>query len=150
MKAFQFRLGSLVRIREMQLRREESTLEQLFAQKARIQSDLESLQQLLTESWNASKNRRTLLSSDLSAMSAVEEQFRREEPRSRIRLIAQEELISKQQSVVVEIRRNLRLLEKLELKRRQEWQIEADRELAALVDDMTNARRHKKSCSIDS
>src|SRR5437764_485866 len=83
MKAFQFRLASVVRIREMQLRREESTLEQLFAEKTRIQTDLENLQQSVSESWNASKTRSTLLSPDLSAISALAEHSRREGARFR-------------------------------------------------------------------
>lgn len=140
MKAFQFRLASVVRIREMQLRTEESKLEQLFSQKTRIESDLENLQKSLAQSWSISKTRPTLLSSDLSAMNALEEQSKRDGARFRARLAAQEELISKQQAVVVEIRRNLRLLEKLKLKRQSEWQIEVDRELAALVNDTVNAR----------
>ncbi|HEX4771605.1 MAG TPA: hypothetical protein VH351_12280 [Bryobacteraceae bacterium] len=145
MNAFQFRLASVVRIREMQLRREESALEQLFAEKIRMETDLEHLQQSVSESWNTSKSRSTLLSSEVSAMSALEEHSRRERARFRTRLTAQEDLILKQRSVVVEIRRNLRLLEKLELKRRQEWQLDADRELAALLDDTTNARRQTRA-----
>jgi hypothetical protein len=140
MKTFQFRLASVVRIREMQLRVEEAKLEQLFSQKARIEAELENLQQSLAQSWNVSKTRPTLLRSDLSAMNALVEQSKRDGARFRTRLAAQEELISKQHSVVVEIRRNLRLLEKLKLKRQSEWQVEADRELAALVDDTINAR----------
>ncbi len=140
MKAFQFRLASVFRIREMQLRTEESKLEQLFSQKARIESDLDNLRHSLSQSWNASKTLPTLLSSDLSALKALEDHAKREGARLRTRLAAQEELISKQHSVVVEIRRNLRLLEKLKLKRQSEWQVEADRELAAFIDDAINAR----------
>jgi flagellar export protein FliJ len=140
MKAFQFRLASVVRIREMQLRTEESKLEQLLAARASIQSAIDNLQQSVVVSWNTSKTFPALQSSDLSGLKALDDHARREGVRLRTRLTAQEELVAKQQSVVIEIRRNLRLLEKLKLKRQTEWQQEADRELAALVDDATNSR----------
>jgi hypothetical protein len=140
LKSFQFRLASVVRIRELQRRTEESKLEALLAQRARIESEMDEQQKSLDRSWISTKSQPTLFSADLAAMQSVEQQVKKDRAAFRNRLVAQDELILKQRAAVVEVRRKLRLLEKLRVKRHDEWEVEADRELAALVDDTTGAR----------
>lgn len=140
MKPFQFRLASVVRIREMQLRAEEFKLAELTVQRSRLESSLTELQRSLDQSWSTQKARPAFSSSELIALQALEDHHKRQAVMIRQQLAAQEELICKQRAVLIEIRRNLRLFEKLKEERLTEWQADADREMGGLVDDLANAR----------
>jgi flagellar export protein FliJ len=147
LKSFQFRLASVQRIRGLQLQTEESKMEQLLAQRARIESDIANLQKLLDQSWASNKSQPTLLSSELIALQRFEERVKKDCAAFNASLVTQDQLIGKQREVVVKIRRDLKLLEKLRQKRHEEWQMETDRELSALVSDITSAQWIRRQIS---
>jgi hypothetical protein len=129
-----------VRIRGLQLQSEELKMEKLFAGRARIETDIANLQKSLDRSWASNKSQRTLIGSELAALQWFEAGIKKDRVAFNASLVAQDQLIEQQRVVVIKIRRDLKLLEKLREKRHGEWQMESDRELNSLISDISGAQ----------
>jgi flagellar export protein FliJ len=140
LKSFQFRLASVVRIRGLQLQSEELKMEKLLATRARIETDIANLQKSLDRSWESNKSQRTLIGSELAALQWFEAGIKKDRVAFNASLLVQDQLIQQQRVVVIKIRRDLKLLDKLREKRHAEWQMESDRELSSLISDISGAQ----------
>ncbi len=140
MTAFRFRLQRVLQLRESQLKTEEFKLEQLLQLRAQMQAAIDAAV------WAVEKERQSIESEtySTSAQWLAFESFRKRAERERQqalqKLTAHDEAIEKQRAAVVEAKRAVLLLEKLQEKRRADWQIDADKEMEELTADFSAAQ----------
>jgi flagellar export protein FliJ len=140
MKAFHFRLQRVLELRETLLKTEESRLEQLWNRRAEMQRELEALDVTLQQARSLVRDRQLVASSDLVALELFNKRVDRERKEGLARLSAHDGIIERQRQVVVEARRNVRLLEQLREKRKTAWVAESNQELEALAGEFSTAQ----------
>ena len=140
MKAFHFRLARVLHLREGQLKTEESKLEQLIAQRARMEAARDALEASLQRERVSVKSQQFVHAADLAALQLYEVRVQRERKQWAARLAAHNESVEKQKARVIEARGRVRLLEKLREKRQGEWRVENDRALEELAADFSTAQ----------
>jgi len=134
MQRFHFRLASVLKWRGLQLDREKSKLEVLFAERNRHQSELAHLEESRIEA-------DSLLTGDsvegqqLAALDNHRAALKRAGDKVRATQKDCERRISIQRGAVAEAERRVRLLERLRERRQQEWDLEALRELETLASE---------------
>jgi flagellar export protein FliJ len=139
MQRFQFRLASVLGWRALELEREESKLEALFAERNRREAELASLGEQEREA-------ERVLSLDsvdgqaLSALDAHRAGLHRAAGRLRAARTECDQRIAAQRIRVAEGERKVKLLERLKERRLAEWQIRTDRELEALASETSLAK----------
>lgn len=140
MKAFRFNLERVLALRETEAKAEEAKLQQLYADRARMEAERDTLIASFEGSAAAIQTQSVVNPSELTMLGAYKLRVEQEKKQLTAKLIAHEQLIAKQQKRVVEARARVRLMEKLREKRKAEWQAAADRELEELAADFSAAQ----------
>ncbi len=140
MKRFHFALEHVLSFRRRQLEFEEAKLEALASERSALDAESSRLES------EAAETRRSLMvtgsasSQDLVAADLYLRYLAAEKRRQAARLADWQARASKQQQAVVEARRRVRLIEKLEERQFQEWKAAADREQENLAAELYLAR----------
>lgn len=140
MTAFKFRLERVLQLRNSQLHHEEFKLETLVRQRAQIEADIEAADSYLARERHSIESADFSRSAELLAFEHFKDRAAQERQQALQKLAAQDELIGKQRAAIVEARRAVLLLEKLREKRREDWQLEADKEMESLISDFSAAQ----------
>jgi len=139
MKAFAFRLEPVLRWRTSQLNAEKAKLESLRMRVEQARAEKQKLlEAVLREKQQAS--RQSISGSELQRLDAYAHWADEESARIEVKIRAYQEDVQKQTQVVTDCDRNIRLLERLRARRKQEWQEETDRELESLASDFSAAQ----------
>ena len=135
MTKFQFRLAAALRLREVELRMERDKLNQLLADRARLERSLASVAEERAEAHAFVRRREGAESGDLRALSAFLLGSNARAAALRGSIDRLEGTIAGQRARVLRADRNERLLVKLKEKKLAEWRIEAERELERLAQE---------------
>jgi flagellar export protein FliJ len=137
---FHFPLAQVLEFRRRKLELEEAKLETLHAERRTLEAESARIE---TE---ASETRRSLMvtgsaeSQDLVASDLYLRHLASAKKRHATRLAEWQARASRQQQLIVEARRHVRLLEKLEERRLAEWKADVDREQENLSSELYLAR----------
>ncbi|HXN45684.1 MAG TPA: hypothetical protein VN893_03530 [Bryobacteraceae bacterium] len=134
MHRFQFRLGSVLGWRAVELELEEGRLEQLFTELRHRDAEALALQVRGRESAQLIAAK-TLDGQQLAALSYHRHYLEREAARLAAQRADCSKRIAAQQQRVVEAERKVRLLERLKQRRLAEWTFEFNREMEALASE---------------
>ena len=135
MKKFEFRLASVLRLRETQLTIEKNKLQQLFAERTKLEKNLASVAAERLESAAWLQQMPAATSADLRSLSAflLGSKARETTLRKAIESCTADIEEQRQQTLLAE--RNQKLLLNLKTKRRQEWQQAFDQELEQVAQE---------------
>ena len=140
MKRFHFALSHVLGFRRRQLDFEEAKLEALASERSALDAESSRLD------GEAAETRRSLMvtgsaaAQDLVAADLYLRHLAAEKTRQAARLADWQARANKQQQAVVEARRRVRLIEKLEERQFQEWKAAADREQENLASELYLAK----------
>ena len=134
MRRFEFRLGSVLGWRAVELELEEGRLEQLFTQLRRRDAETLALEVRSRESAQLIAAK-TLDGQQLAALSYHRHYLEREAARMAAQRADCAKRIAAQQQRVAEAERKVRLLERLRERRLAEWTLEFNREMEALASE---------------
>ena len=140
MKTFAFRLERILSWRVSSLKTQELKLEQLRCSLELANLEKEKLALALSQAQQSTETHSALLGVDLHALAAYRERLNRETLVASQNIAAIGESIAKQALVVAGCDRNVRLLERLRDRRREEWQAGMDRELDELSADFAGGQ----------
>ena len=119
------------------------TLEQAWARGLEVRAELEALKKSATAAGQAIKAEKWVRPADLTNLAHYGHRVDREIREWTARIAAQAEVIRNQEEVVVQAKRNVRLLEKLRDQRRADWQSEANREADRATDDFLASKNSR-------
>ena len=143
MKKFEFRLNSVLRWRDTQLRLERAKLQELTTEETRLKTSLEAL---ATERRAAVNHlsRTQVDSLDLRSLSSymVGAEARTNTLRDKIRKHAA--MVQQQRERVISAERNLKLLVKLHNKSHAEWRANVNREIDSAAEESWLAANYKR------
>ena len=133
MKPFEFRLSRVLDFRSEQAELERSRLQGLLAQVRRIDDEKESCASQAVDARNQVTRSASVSGEELSALSAFERHIR-----NRTALLDQERhetqlQVRRQQTIVIEAERTVKLLLKLRQRKLTIWSLEEQKELEALA-----------------
>jgi len=131
-KRFEFRLQRVLDLRRQQAEKERVHLRNLLAALDRLGSDLRSLDTQLHEARAHVRHAPSSAGEDYIALSYFESHVQRRSATLEARRQQLQGQIAEQRSHLLEAERKLKLLEKLEARRRSEWTSEHDKELETL------------------
>ena len=140
MKRFQFPLARVRDFRRQQLEIEEAKLQRLLAERQSLEAEA---YRLVSETGEARKSLAVTTSSQAGQLVAADRYLRHLQVVQKghaAKLADWQTRAAKQRQVMVEARRRVRLLEKLEQKQLRQWQAEADREQENLSAELYLAR----------
>jgi flagellar protein FliJ len=137
---FDFRLARVLRLREATLRTEQFALQQARVRLAELQAELEALKRSVENAGRQVKAETWVRPEELANLQHYAKRVERESKEWLTRIAAQDDIVLKQQTLVLDAQRKVRLLEKLREKKRAEWKIEADREDNKTTDDFLAAQ----------
>jgi flagellar export protein FliJ len=139
LKKFEFRLASVLRLRETQLEIEKNRLHDLFAERSRLQKKLISLgeERTASEKWLQSMAEPT--SADLRSLSAFLLGSKSREATLQHSIQSCHEDIARQRKRTVVAERNQKLLLNLRAKQKEGWQKEFDKELEEVAQEAWQA-----------
>ncbi len=140
MKTFAFRLERILQWRITSLKTEEMRIEKLRLSQELARVENEKLEQALLRAKQSTGNQTLVKGADLNALDSYTMRLARELGLANKKMSSLSEAIAKQMLVVTNCDRNVRLLERLRDRRREEWQIEMNRELDALSADFSEGR----------
>ncbi len=140
MKHFEFRLKRVLDIRRQQLEAHRGRLSALIASLNSLEMERETLEKNAAEA-RASVRGNAVTGSDLASLAHYESHIRRMCAALAKRRSEIEQQLKIEQDRTREAQRKVKLLEKLESKRRAEWQSGVDKELESLAADAHLARR---------
>jgi len=143
MKRFQFRLARVRDFRRQQLEVEEAKLEVLRAERQQIEEESLRLENEATGTRNSLMVIGSVEAQDLVAADRYLRFLAIEMKRQAAKMADWQGRTAKQQQAMVEARRRVRLLEKLEEKQLRLWKEEADREHENLSAELYLARWKK-------
>jgi flagellar export protein FliJ len=146
LKRFEFRLASVLRLRDAQLAIEKNKLQQLFAERTKLENNLRSIAEERKEStaWIQAKPEPT--SADLRALSAFLLGSKARETTLQQAIQSCEADIAEQRQCTILAERNQKLLLNLKVKQHDEWQKEFDKELETVAQEAwQSAARFKKN-----
>jgi flagellar export protein FliJ len=134
-KKFEFRLAAVLKLRDTQLTIEKNKLQQLFAERQKLEKNLASIEAERNESLAWIQTHASAGSADLRALSAflLGSQARQAMVKHAIESCQAE--IEEQQSRTLAAERARKLLLNLRDQRRAEWQKDFDKELEAVAQD---------------
>lgn len=128
-KAFSFRLEAALRLRTQELEVEQMKLQQLLAQQARLQHELEAVGRERKAAAEAVQAANAPSYSDLRALASYIIGAQAQSIRLQSAMTDTAKAIAKQTAVVIRAEQGLKLLDKLRQKRASEWAYEVNREL---------------------
>ena len=137
MKAFRFRLARVLEWQRTGLALEEQKLEQLTAERSRIEAARGEARSSRMESGRALAGRTGLHGMDLELQNAYSVCLEERERALGVSLREFTRRIDTQRLAVAEARRKVRLLERLAARRLSEWNAELNRELEAMAAEFT-------------
>ncbi len=145
MKKFEFRLGSVLRVRAAQLAIEQNKLQQIFAERKKLENNLKSIgeERMESEKWIQGLNGAT--SADLRALSAFLLGSKARESTLRQAIQSCDEDIAEQRQRTLRAERNEKLLLNLKSKKHAEWQQEFDKELEAVAQEAWQSAARSKN-----
>lgn len=143
MKRFEFRLARVRDFRRQQLEAEEAKLEMLRAERQKLEEESLRLENEATGTRNSLMVTGSVEAQDLVAADRYLRYLATEVKRQAAKMADWQERTAKQQQAMVEARRRVRLLEKLEQKQLRLWKEEADREQENLSAELFLARWKK-------
>ncbi len=129
MKKFNFRLESVLRLRETQLNIQKNRLQQLLAECAKLERNLSSIAEERREAATWVGNLSVATSSDMRALSAFVLGSKSRESTLRQAIEGCEADIADQRGRTMIAERNRRLLLNLKSRKQMEWQKEFEKEL---------------------
>ena len=129
MKKFAFRLDSALRWRTAQGQLERARLQALLADEARVQRDMQILTQERTGALGGLQGKAEVESSELRSLAAYIVGADWKKARLDEQLAKRKLLTEAQRRRVRDAELQVRLLEKLKEKKREEWQLEFDKDL---------------------
>jgi flagellar export protein FliJ len=143
MKKFEFRLASVLRLRETRLAAEKIKLQELLAERERLQKSLDSYEKEQKEALAWVQNTQDANSADLRALSAflLGSKARRTTAQQALESCALD--IQEQRVRLMQAERNQKLLLKLKDKRLASWQYDADRELELIAQEAWQSAARK-------
>ena len=142
MKRLEFRLDTVLRLRELQLERERAQLLQLTGEQRRLESDLETIRRERQEAKAFLYEQGSLENAELRTMSAflLGMDARTGVVRGRLEEIARS--VEQQRQVALAAERKVRLLEKLRERKREAWKQETNREIETVAQEAWQAGQH--------
>ena len=140
MKRFEFRLARVRDFRRQQLEAEEAKLEMLRAERQKLEEESLRLENEATGTRKSLMVTGSVEAQDLVAADRYLRYLATEMKRQAAKMADWQERTAKQQQAMVEARRRVRLLEKLEEKQLRLWKEEADREQENLSAELYLAR----------
>lgn len=140
MKTFAFRLERILQWRITSLQTEEMRVEKLRFTLELASMEKEKLVQVLSKAKQSTGNQTLVKGADLHALDSYTIRLAEELALASKKMASLSEAIAKQMLVVSNCDRNVRLLERLRDRRREEWQTEMNRELDALSADFSGGR----------
>jgi flagellar export protein FliJ len=135
MTKFQFRLASVLRLRELELALEREKLDQMLGERTRLERSLASVAEERAEAHAFVRTRPNAGSTEFRALSAFLLGSDAREAALRQSIQRLEEVLAGQRTRVLAADRNERLLLKLKDKKLAEWRAENDRELETLAQE---------------
>jgi flagellar export protein FliJ len=144
MKRFQFRLQRVLDLRRQQAESERTHLRNLLAAFELLEGEIRSLATQLEQARAHVRHAPSSAGEDYIALSYFEGHVQRRGAMLGTRRQQLERQIVEQRAHVLETERKLKLLERLEARRRSEWTAEHDKELEAIGADahLARLRRH--------
>jgi flagellar export protein FliJ len=139
-KRFEFRLARVRDFRRQQLEAEEAKLEMLRAERQKLEEESLRLENEATGTRKSLMVTGSVEAQDLVAADRYLRYLATEMKRQAAKMADWQERTAKQQQAMVEARRRVRLLEKLEEKQLRLWKEEADREQENLSAELYLAR----------
>ncbi|MGH9721621.1 MAG: hypothetical protein ACRD8O_15545 [Bryobacteraceae bacterium] len=140
MRKFQFELSRILDWRRRQLEVEETKLAPLLAEQRAIETERAATEREETEANVAIATVHSTTGEELAAFDAYRLYLKDVRKRIESRLANCANSIEKQRQAIVTARRQVRLLERLKERRRNEWQAAADREQENLAAELYLAR----------
>lgn len=147
MKRFEFRLDSVLRLRQMQLESEQVKLQQLLAEKQRLNANLEEITKERRDVKASVYNLTNLDNAELRTMSAFLLGMDAQAGTLRARLDGMARPIEEQRQAVAKAERKVRLLEKLRGAKLEEWKRDVDREIETIAQEAWLSARHARRTS---
>jgi len=139
-KRFEFPLARVRDYRREQLEAEEAKLHVLLTERQALETESTRLANEAVETRLSLMVTGSAQSQDLSAMDAYLRHLAGAKRRHALKLIEWQERAAKQQQAVIEARRKVKLMEKLEERRYHEWKQALDREQENLSSELYLAR----------
>ncbi len=149
MKAFSFRLQRVLDYRKLLVDQAEFHLQQLIGQRHQLQNQLIENQKSQAKCWVTPGSGSSVFLPELQSSSSHRRALKKRE------LILSHQIqgilakVKKQQVVVRQAQQNHQLLEKLKVRRYQEWQAELDRESEEIAADAYRSRLHSRRSLIE-
>jgi flagellar export protein FliJ len=143
MKRFEFRLARVRDFRRQQLEAEEAKLEVLRSERQQLEAESLRLENEAAGTRNSLMVTGSVEAQDLVAADHYLHYLATEGKRQAAKMADWQQRVAKQQQAMVEARRRVRLLEKLEEKQLRLWKEEADREQENLSAELYLARWKK-------
>ena len=147
MKLFQFRLQRVLDLRRQQAESERVHLRKLLTACERLEEEIRSLGSALHDARAHIRHAPSAAGEDYIALSYFESHVQRRTTALETRRQQLYPQLADQRARLLEAERKLKLLEKLEARRRAEWTVEHDKELETLGAEshlarLQSARRH--------
>lgn len=142
MKRFEFRLASVLRLRQVQLEAEQAKLQELLGEQQRLLRDLEAAAAERREAKEAVYSLINLDNAELRTMSAFLLGVDARTAKTHARLAEMARFIEERRQCVIKAERKVRLLEKLREGKRAEWKHEADLEVETAAQEAWLSARH--------
>lgn len=142
MKRFEFRLDTVLRLRELQLERERAKLQQLVGEQQRLESDLEAIQRERQQAKSFVYEQGNLENAELRTMSAFLLGMDARTGVVRGRLEETARSVEQQRKVAIAAERKVRLLERLRERKLEVWKQETNREIERVAQEAWLAGRH--------
>ena len=140
MKAFTFSLDRVLRWRITSLKMEQAQLEKIRFSLEQARTESGGLEQSFSKAGQATSGCALLTGADLHALDSYTARLAREIELVRLRMVSISAAIAKQMLVVSGCDRNVRLLERLRVRRQAEWQTEMNRETDTQSGEFTSSQ----------
>ena len=128
MKAFTFSLDLVLRWRMTSLKLEQARLEKIRSSLEQARTESGDLEQSFSKAGQSTIGSALLTGADLHALASYTARLVKEIAQVKLRMVSISAAIAKQMVVVSGCDRNVRLLERLRVRRQAEWQMEVNRE----------------------
>ncbi len=142
MKKFEFRLGALLRLRDTQLALEKNKLQLMFAERQKLENNLNSIGQERVESEKWIQGMSAPNSADLRSLSAFLLGSKAREATLHQALQACNQDIVAQRQRTMRAERNQKLLLNLKDKQKESWTKDFDKELESIAEEAHRSRSH--------
>jgi flagellar export protein FliJ len=139
-KRFEFGLARVRDFRRQQLELEEAKLQKLLAERQELEAESARLESDTVGTRNSLMVTGSAEAQDLAAADLYLRHLAASKKRHQEKMTAWQQRTRKQQEAIVEARRRLRLMEKLEEKQFREWKAGVDREQENLSSELYLAR----------